>query len=373
MSLNGIKGPNERWILSCDGGGIRGIVTLRCLEALEAFAGAPCRALFDMFAGTSTGAIIAGALASGRLGVPELIALYRDRRTEIFAPRFGSFLHPLVTKYHKAPLHRLLREQLGDLTLEQCGRDLMITATDTVRSETIYFSAFHPPTGPPFGLYRNLPIRHVIEASASAPTYFVPHGRFIDGGIGVHNNPCYAAAVEALRYSSDRRAGQPWTYDHQRVMVFSFGTGMQANAMEPGEALRKWGVGWIQWVIGEGMDQANVQQSYVCFNELDAVAQAVRFYRYDLYLTPPVLVQAGVAADFDPGRLTLDAVDDEAFKVLDEVGRFYADHLRVSGFFLQSPEPPAAGHWDEFVLPPLPADYLQQISDDFVEMDERLA
>ena len=44
-----------RRILSCDGGGIRGIVTLRVLEAFESRFG-PCYEYFDMFAGTSTGA-----------------------------------------------------------------------------------------------------------------------------------------------------------------------------------------------------------------------------------------------------------------------------------------------------------------------------
>src|SRR5450432_517190 len=67
--------PTHRAILCLDGGGIRGILTLQLLKALEAQAGAPCHQIFDMVAGTSTGAIIAGLIASGRSAV-EIDELY---------------------------------------------------------------------------------------------------------------------------------------------------------------------------------------------------------------------------------------------------------------------------------------------------------
>src|SRR5574341_369871 len=306
MDLAAVKRSDERWILSCDGGGIRGIITLRCLEALEQCLQARCLDIFDMFAGTSTGAIIAGFLASGKKQVSDLIGLYRDRRSEVFAGALGGFLHPLVTKYRKRPLHHLLREQLGEIALEQCERDILITATDTVRSETIYFTAFRPPQGPCYGTYRAVRLRHAIEASASAPTYFPPHGRFVDGGVGVHNNPCYMAAVEALRYSADRARKQRSWYEGGKIRVLSFGTGAQIGAMEPGEALTKPSLGWVKYIIAEGMGQANSQQSYICRSELDAAEHAVAFHRYDVFLTREVLATAGVPPQIDPDMLALD-------------------------------------------------------------------
>ena len=64
-------------ILSVDGGGIRGIIPLACLVQLEKKEGKPAPELFDMVAGTSTGAIIAGGIALG-LSARGLLALYRD-------------------------------------------------------------------------------------------------------------------------------------------------------------------------------------------------------------------------------------------------------------------------------------------------------
>ena len=75
--------PNRRVILCLDGGGMRGILTIQLLKKLEEKAGIPCYELFDMVAGTSTGAIIGGlvsypAAAAGALlvGLLEAFASY---------------------------------------------------------------------------------------------------------------------------------------------------------------------------------------------------------------------------------------------------------------------------------------------------------
>merc|ERR1712218_168629 len=81
-------------ILSLDGGGIKGIVTLGMLESLEqrlrsriedAFPGvqATLSDLFDIIVGTSTGGIIAFGLRSGM--TPDHIkALYRQLAASVF-------------------------------------------------------------------------------------------------------------------------------------------------------------------------------------------------------------------------------------------------------------------------------------------------
>lgn len=319
--------PQLRRILSCDGGGIRGIITLRCLEALETRIG-PCGRYFDMFAGTSTGALIAGALAHG-MPVSKLIELYTERRADIFSRRLFGCLHPLVTKYHKKGLHRILCEYFGDVTLAQLNHDILITAVDTVRSETIYFSSFRLPAGAAarHGTYQKVRLRDAIEASASAPTFFAAHGRFIDGGTTVYNNPAYVAAVEALRYSSDksREPPEPSRYDDAVVEVYSFGTGFAARAMEPDEAI-------------------------------------------------------------DPETLALDAIDDEAFDLMDALGRKYGAYLFPPGFAAPAPpsasaaaqrpaivrRTPARGEWHEYGKPPMPPNYVNEVLAQLDEINRKL-
>lgn len=52
-------------LLCLDGGGIKGLVLIQMLIALEKEAGRPIRELFDWVAGTSTGGILALAIIHG--------------------------------------------------------------------------------------------------------------------------------------------------------------------------------------------------------------------------------------------------------------------------------------------------------------------
>lgn len=52
-------------LLSLDGGGIRGLVLIQLLLAIEKAAGRPIREIFDWIAGTSTGGILALAIVHG--------------------------------------------------------------------------------------------------------------------------------------------------------------------------------------------------------------------------------------------------------------------------------------------------------------------
>jgi len=52
-------------ILALDGGGIRGLILMQVLIAVEKFTGHPIRDCFDWIAGSSTGAILALFLVHG--------------------------------------------------------------------------------------------------------------------------------------------------------------------------------------------------------------------------------------------------------------------------------------------------------------------
>lgn len=64
-------------ILSMDGGGMKGIATLRLLKQLEERTGCRIHELFDLIAGTSTGGILATALAVRQATLLECEEIYR--------------------------------------------------------------------------------------------------------------------------------------------------------------------------------------------------------------------------------------------------------------------------------------------------------
>src|SRR5262245_24313873 len=93
-----------RKMLALDGGGIRGVLTLQILKAMETQLGVKrlCD-YFDYIAGTSTGAIIASGLAIGK-SVDELIDFYRTTGTAMFEKT--RYLERLNSLYRNGPLEK---------------------------------------------------------------------------------------------------------------------------------------------------------------------------------------------------------------------------------------------------------------------------
>src|SRR5215468_4380342 len=128
-------------ILSLDGGGIRGVLTLEYLGAIETLLrgrtgrnGLVLSDYFDLIGGTSIGSIIAAALACG-FSVDDLKTLYRGIGGTVFKTswmRHGLF----VPKFPSKPVHDALAAQLGaDVTLDsdriRTGLMIMTKRLDT--------------------------------------------------------------------------------------------------------------------------------------------------------------------------------------------------------------------------------------------------
>lgn len=300
-----INPDNKKMVLSCDGGGIRGIIIVRCLEKLERLEGKPCNEIFSLMAGTSTGAIIAGALANG-MKASDLVDIYLKRGEEIFRKSPHLWTRWLRWKYDKAGSKKIFQELFDDCVLQDLPVDILICAKDTVRGETIFFEKHKT-----FG---NMLLREAVESSMSAPTYFRPNGRYIDGGIGSFNNPCYQAAVEAVHYLN---------YPKEKIRILSFGCGRDITNLKEGEAEKKKKWGWIDYVIGGGMDDANEQQVGQVRREY-AASGAVEFKRYQLSFNHEVFTRIGVPIDQigNMRKLKMDAV--EYIETLDLIAKQFA-------------------------------------------------
>jgi len=115
-------GPGPKRILALDGGGIRGLLTVQLLKRLEALVrtrtGNDDTVLadyFDLIGGTSTGAIIASALALG-WPVERVEALYRELGNSIFESSFfrKGLLRP---KFSAEPVKKALQREYGNIRL----------------------------------------------------------------------------------------------------------------------------------------------------------------------------------------------------------------------------------------------------------------
>jgi len=232
-------------ILSFDGGGIKGIVTLTLLQRLEQqVPGFVSRA--DFYAGTSTGGIIALGLAAGK-SIQELLDLYVKDGAKIFD---DSWLKDVIhlgdivgARYDQGNLQKILRDKFGNLKLEDLNKRVLVPSFDLDRVEPA-----NPQThcwSPKF--FHNFPgadsdgelsVVDVALETSAAPTYFPAHDGFIDGGV-LANNPALAAVAQ----TQDERAQiNPRPALHE-LLVLSVGTGTVLSFLKGKN--NDWGI--IQW------------------------------------------------------------------------------------------------------------------------------
>jgi len=227
-------------ILSIDGGGIRGIYPATLLQLLQERLRINPLDQFDLIAGTSTGAIIAAGLACGKSPV-EIADLYRGKGTRIFQDKRNSFypgrfkpgFHSL---YERTQLDELLNEELGERTLGDITKPLIIPATDVSTGGVYVFKSRYSDE---FTRDMDTRVKDAVAASCSAPTFFDPAkvGNYLlaDGGVWA-NNPALIAIADA-----QYRLNTPLS----QIRVLSLGTG-QSDVAYGTSIKRNWGLlnGW---------------------------------------------------------------------------------------------------------------------------------
>lgn len=186
-------------ILSLDGGGLRGLFSAAVLAALEEDHGIDVTRNFDLIVGTSTGGIIALALGTG-LRPREIVDFYLQMGPKIFAKdrRWRRVRHVFRYKHDPYPLERALREVLGEKTLEDSRKRLVVPAF-SLDSDQVYL--FKTPHHPRLKRDGRVPMWQVALATSAAPTYFpafnLEGSRLVDGGVWA-NNPSVVGVAEAL-------------------------------------------------------------------------------------------------------------------------------------------------------------------------------
>ena len=226
-------------VLSLDGGGMRGIYTGAFLGRLtDQFArmrGEMALDLgkgFDLITGTSTGAIVACALAVGR-PMHEIVNLYRQHGPKIFPHRIAGTRSALAripkgstyVRQGDAALRRALEAVLGETIMLDVytmrGISLSIPAV-LMSTHRAWVFKKTPCSGVRDELY---PLVDVCMASSAAPIYRSlaaindPNDRnggkqvFADGGLWA-NNPILVGLVDALTIAPPNRP----------IEIFSLGT-----------------------------------------------------------------------------------------------------------------------------------------------------
>jgi patatin-like phospholipase len=272
-------GPGPKRILALDGGGVRGAITVAFLERIEAllceYHGRRIRLgdYFHLVGGTSTGSIIAGALALG-FSAAQVKQLYTELAPLAFVRSRWS-MPVLRPKFDVRGLRREIERIVGDLELQS---DKLITGlcvvTKRIDTGSPWILANNPMApywedGEGHDGNKSYRLANLVRASTAAPHFFDPellpinrrknqlptttaaplekpflarfvqaalehakwkpkavpdltdYGLFIDGGVTPHNNPSFAL----LQMVSLKPFKLCWTPGPENLSVISIGTG----------------------------------------------------------------------------------------------------------------------------------------------------
>ncbi|HGM6414196.1 MULTISPECIES: patatin-like phospholipase family protein [Lysobacteraceae] len=224
-------------MLALDGGGARGYLTLKILEHVETYLNAltdatlPLGARFDLICGTSTGGIIALALALGQ-PVSAVSASYEAHLPRIFgaAMRRPSWIGTFRPRYRTDALRKAMQAFFGERTLEDVRTDVCVTATSLVNARPLLFRSDYVQPA----IHGHDRLVELALATSAAPTFFAAQSTahwtdLVDGGLYA-NNPALLGVVEAFRFSRKSRRGMAPPYDLgatclEQLAVLSVGTG----------------------------------------------------------------------------------------------------------------------------------------------------
>ena len=222
--------------IAIDGGGIRGVIATKALSMLEEALGKSIYDVSRLMTGTSTGAIISAGLAAGE-NAANIHQLYLDFGKQVFKKSWRTTFWPFTRyRYSHDFLEHELQNFFGDRLMSDYWTadpptDVIFTTYDLLENRPRFIKSWKSE-------YEEWPVVKAVLASSSVPTYFpVVEGRYADGGLGLHENPCYLAAYEILFLLK-------WGLENTTLV--SLGTGREPQAIKPGQNLTASspGIGW---------------------------------------------------------------------------------------------------------------------------------
>lgn len=204
-------------VLSIDGGGTRGLVSIEILRHIERETNRRIHELFDLICGVSSGAIITMAIGSGRFTLDQCETFYREMSEDIFKTDFWSSTPRLLWShayYDATVFENTLKKAFGtgsliSLAAEADKPKLVAVSVNARTMQPFLFRNFaHKPTiGNLFDGTCRAETWQAVRASSAAPGYFQEFkfntSILLDGGMLVNNCTGVAHAEANLLWPNE--------------------------------------------------------------------------------------------------------------------------------------------------------------------------
>ncbi|AIK97181.1 patatin-like phospholipase family protein [Candidatus Odyssella acanthamoebae] len=228
-------------VITIDGGGIRGLYTIKIMQAVEGRLNGTISEHAQVLAGTSTGSILSFGLAENK-SLEAMENLYKNHSSEIFYHTTWEMIETgdglYGPKYGPTHFETLLQENFSQRTLRDIENHHVIAYSTNITTQTVkIFDSKKAQKDPE----EDETIWFAIRSSAAAPPYF-PLTQWKgyalgDGGLIV-NNPSTATAIQLKKHYG-------WEV-LQNLKMVSFGTGTYPTGMRYEDAHNN---GVLQWVV----------------------------------------------------------------------------------------------------------------------------
>lgn len=279
-------------ILSIDGGGLHGVVPLAVCIAIEERTGKQLKDIFDLFVGTSTGALISGAALRGivkdreelspkgfGIKAEDILQIYFDQAKNIFGEEAKSrlsFKIPVLDvnkypTYEAKGLKTVINNVFGGGGVTKLGNTeklLSISSYDVSSRKPHFFSSWKPE-------YKNLEIGDAVMASSSVPTTHPLHEikgkKFTDGGVFA-SNPAMYALTEGLSL-----------FGQEKLILVSLGTGTPPKAREQQEPPEDTALWWLKNIFNIFLD-GQEESTHQALTTLAETNPNLDYFRFNIDL-----------------------------------------------------------------------------------------
>jgi len=251
-------------VLSADGGGIRGIITIRLLEEIEKRTEKPISELFDFCMGSSISTLlIAGLLCPDPKNPTK--PLYTAKQIKNILINNGSKIFSTSTigniktlwglarpKYSDVPLQETIIDLIGNIKFSELLKPCVFPSKDTLSGDNLYIYN----QGQRYDMIdgSDVILADLLCGTTAAPTYFPSKSisidkimyNLIDGGV-VINNPSELAFLEARKILS------------VKIYELSVGTGKTNKSYNS----KSWGIfDWVGPISNILIDSNSKNQEY---------------------------------------------------------------------------------------------------------------
>jgi hypothetical protein len=232
-TLNSIFRPNKfskkRFkILAIDGGGLKGAFAAGFLEAMQKDLKVDFNEQFNLIIGTSTGSILAAALATN-YPLSKTLEMYEEKSDLVFNDN-GLLKGLRKSRYSNDDFISEVKKILGERKIHEVDTNLAITSVNISTGRGVVFDK-----------NSNVSISDAVIASCAVPVAFKPYrindSYYVDGGVWA-NNPGFVGITKGISEYNKRC---------EDIDLLSIGTGEEKSAYFCKENFEKGNWGLIKW------------------------------------------------------------------------------------------------------------------------------